>query len=708
MKRKKQLLCLILALACVLQSAAFATTYSFILKDSTEYSLARPNNTGIEKDVKFSFDDEGASKPLPTAQKTGYGYNGWTYSSGVASEHSTTKEITKTWIDDNYLSYCNFTIKLFPVFGRWVEWNFENGDTAHRDFVPGYIDGYSENTFELTNEYLKIGKKTMNDFDATEKTKAGYTFSHWSDTQNGTNDVFANYEQEYKFGSDSTVTVSNDGGVVKLYAVWNENTYGLEYLNVFTDATNSNPTTYKKSELRTNPLVLSAPSKDGYLFGGWYQTVENGGTTLGNKVETVTGTSTEYNPWKLYATWKYKLKEDSIAGYVNETITPLTLELDDASMTGATIALAAGSTLPAGLTFENGVISGTPTESFNGTVKFDVTATRTDGIAVDGAEVSINIGTRSHGGGGSAVKRYTVKFETNGAGNVAKQTILKNGKVTEPKALVKEGYDFAGWYTDEEFSKKYDFSSKVTSNFTLYAKWKAADDNNDNDNNNGGDVVDNGNDNNGNGNNGNNENDNNNNGNGNNGNNGGNANGNPFNDVSEDDWFYDDVKYVNGNGFMNGTSSTAFSPNAVVTRGMFVTVIWRMAGKPAVEKKVIFDDVALNAYYADAVIWAKQNGLINGVSETEFAPNDKITREQMATILYRYANYKGYDTTQGGMKIREFEDFESISDYALAPMTWAVNAGIMNGKTLNMINPKDFATRAEAAAAIRKFAALKK
>lgn len=108
-------------------------------------------------------------------------------------------------------------------------------------------------------------------------------------------------------------------------------------------------------------------------------------------------------------------------------------------------------------------------------------------------------------------------------------------------------------------------------------------------------------------------------------------------------------------------------------------------------------------YYANAVNWAQQNGIVNGVTETEFAPDDNITREQMAAIMFRYAQHKGKDTTQGGMAIREFSDYEAISDYALNAMTWAVNTKLITGKGENTLAPQDNATRAETAAILQRY-----
>ena len=178
---------------------------------------------------------------------------------------------------------------------------------------------------------------------------------------------------------------------------------------------------------------------------------------------------------------------------------------------------------------------------------------------------------------------------------------------------------------------------------------------------------------------------------------------NNFSDVKESDWFYDTVKYAGKNGIMNGVSETEFAPNQTLTRAMLVTILYRVEGSPRLNSDSKFTDVGPSEWYSAPVIWAAENGIVNGVTETEFAPNQAITREQIAAIMYRYANVKGYDTTQGGMAVREFEDYESISSWAKEAMQWAVNTKLISGKTATTVNPLDAATRAESATIIMRF-----
>ena len=141
----------------------------------------------------------------------------------------------------------------------------------------------------------------------------------------------------------------------------------------------------------------------------------------------------------------------------------------------------------------------------------------------------------------------------------------------------------------------------------------------------------------------------------------------PFEDVSTADWFADAVQYMLDNGMMNGVTETTFAPNATTTRGMIVTMLHRLEGEPSAAASA-FTDVAAGSYYADAVAWAAANGIVDGVSETSFAPDNAITREQMAAILYRYAEYKDYDTAVGGMSLAEYTDADQISSYAVTAM----------------------------------------
>ena len=279
--------------------------------------------------------------------------------------------------------------------------------------------------------------------------------------------------------------------------------------------------------------------------------------------------------------------------------------------------------------------------------------------------------TGGGGGGGGVVAptTYTVKFETNGGSEIANVKVDRNKTLTKPTNPTKDGYTFDSWYTDKEFKTAYDFDTKVTKAITLYAKWteKAVEPTEPTNPTNPNEWK------------------------------------NPFTDVKLGDWFFDSVKYAEQNGLMNGTTDTTFAPNDNLTRAMLVTILYRAEGEPAVNKSIPFGDVDMGGYYANAVIWAKQNNIVSGHTENEFAPNDNITREQIATIIYRYAQYKGVAPV-GAWAIRlDYADIADVADYAGAGVMYCTKDKIMTGKGDNMFCPKDNATRAEIAAILQRF-----
>lgn len=280
----------------------------------------------------------------------------------------------------------------------------------------------------------------------------------------------------------------------------------------------------------------------------------------------------------------------------------------------------------------------------------------------------------------SETVRYTVKFDTGGGKIITSQTVIKNNRATEPKTPAKDGFIFDGWYTDSQCTARYNFNTQVTGNITLYAKWTAEETEKPGENpkeeqeeqkeDEQKPQADNW--------------------------------KNPFTDVTESDWFFDGVKYISENGLMSGMDDTEFAPNLTLTRGMLVTVLYRLSGETAVNKGIPFADVTAGSYYADAVSWAQQNKIILGISETEFAPDENITREQIAVILYRFAEFMGYDISAGA-DISAYADYNEITGYALSAMRYAVGSGLMKGKTETTLNPKDNATRAEIAAILGRF-----
>lgn len=175
-----------------------------------------------------------------------------------------------------------------------------------------------------------------------------------------------------------------------------------------------------------------------------------------------------------------------------------------------------------------------------------------------------------------------------------------------------------------------------------------------------------------------------------------------FNDVSANAWYAESVQFVSDNGLMVGIGDRRFDPDGKISRGMLVTILYRMEGAPAVSVGKSFKDVKRGAYYESAVIWASENNIVYGYSTKKFGPDDDITREQLAAMLYRYRDYKHGDVTANG-DLRRFQDAEKVSSYALNAMLWANTKGLIIGTNTTMLSPKDTATRAQAATIIMRY-----
>lgn len=264
---------------------------------------------------------------------------------------------------------------------------------------------------------------------------------------------------------------------------------------------------------------------------------------------------------------------------------------------------------------------------------------------------------KKYSSGGASLASYKVTFDTNGGSSMESVKVMANKTLSKPDEPIKEGYVFDGWYTDKELTSEYDFSTRVSKNLNLYAKWKEAD------------YTD--------------------------------EYHNPFIDVGENDWYYDVVRYVYENGLMTGITDNRFGPNLDVTRAMFIAVLYRIEKYPESFSSP-FTDLKKGEYYENAVNWGYENGVVQGISDTEYAPEMTIRREQMAAMLYRYAGYKGYDTTFDKAAAQKFSDSEKISEYAVPAMNWAVENGLFYGKENNVLDPLSNVTRAEAAAILKR------
>ena len=175
----------------------------------------------------------------------------------------------------------------------------------------------------------------------------------------------------------------------------------------------------------------------------------------------------------------------------------------------------------------------------------------------------------------------------------------------------------------------------------------------------------------------------------------------PFTDVSVSDWFYEAVRYVYDRGLMNGITSTTFGPNRTTERGMIVTILYRLEGEPTVGAST-FSDVASNFYYTDAIAWAAENDIVNGYPDGTFRPGQAITRQEMATILYRYASYRGYDVSASA-SLSGYTDAAQVGAYAADAMAWANATGLVTGTTVTTLTPTGGATRAQVATILMRF-----
>ena len=284
-----------------------------------------------------------------------------------------------------------------------------------------------------------------------------------------------------------------------------------------------------------------------------------------------------------------------------------------------------------------------------------------ESVSADVTKLTAKFAGGSGGGGGSrkpSVTYYTLHFETNGGSAITDMREANNTRISLTKYVpTRQGHTFIGWYSDRSLTNQVSEVS-LTKNMTVYAGWRA-DENPDI-------VV------------------------------------NPFTDVSEKDWFYNDAMFVYKNGLMLGTSKTLFSPHGTVTRGMMATILWRMEGSLAPKGENSFTDVEAGMWYTDAITWTAENGIFAGYSKDKFGPDDPITREQLTAIFYRYADYKGYKLTVTG-NLDKFEDADKITDYAKTVMQWAVGNGLIKGKSENLLDPQGTATRAEIAAMLHRF-----
>ena len=391
-------------------------------------------------------------------------------------------------------------------------------------------------------------------------------------------------------------------------------------------------------------IILTATPNTGYHFKEWK--VMSGGVTIENNKFTMPSANVEV---------KAIFEKDAPPAPTEFTITVTSGDNGTASASHAKAVVGTEITLTA-----------TPNKGYHfkewQVISGGVTI-KDDKFTMPSANVEVKaIFEKDTGGGGGGynppVTYYTLRFETGGGSDIPSVQGTYNTYIDLTKYVPTwRGHTFIGWYSERSLMNKVS-GVYLTKDMTVYAGWRVDE--------NPGTGV------------------------------------NPFTDISEKDWFYGDVMFVYENGLMLGTSKTLFSPYGTATRGMMATILWRMEGSPAPKGKNSFTDVEAGKWYADAITWTAENGIFAGYGKDKFGPDDPITREQLAAIFYRYADYKGYDLTVKG-NLDKFKDADKITDYAKTAMQWAVGSGLMKGKSGNLLDPQGTATRAEIAAMLHRF-----
>ena len=412
-------------------------------------------------------------------------------------------------------------------------------------------------------------------------------------------------------------------------------------ITVKTDSNGTASASHAKAVVGTEITLIATP-KTGYHFKEWE--VISGGVTISNNKFTMPNGN---------VTIKAIFEEDAPPAPAEFTV------IFDGN---------GGTPSVGSMTTTNRKLTSLPSASRSGSYSFDGWYTEKSGgtkittATVFSAKTTVYAHWTYTGGGGGGynppVTYYTLRFETGGGSDIPSVQGTYNTYIDLTKYVPTwRGHTFIGWYSERSLTNKVS-GVYLTKDMTVYALWRV-------DENPG-------------------------------------TGANPFTDVSEKDWFYSDVMFVYENGLMLGTSKTLFSPHGTATRGMMATILWRMEGSPVPKGKNSFTDVEAEKWYADAITWTAENGIFAGYGKDKFGPDDPITREQLAAIFYRYADYKGYDLTVKG-NLDKFKDADKITDYAKTAMQWAVGSGLVKGKSGNLLDPQGTATRAEIAAMLHRF-----
>ena len=430
-------------------------------------------------------------------------------------------------------------------------------------------------------------------------------------------------------------------------------------------------------EKETATFTVEATGSD--LSYQWQQSTDNGKNWTDiadetNATYTIATTTTDMNDWQYRCVVKNSIDEvtsDAATLTVNAIPTyTITVKND-----GHGTASASSTTAKAG---EQITLTATPNSGYrfagwissDGGSFADASSARTT-FTMPAKDTTITANWKKKSSGGS-VFFWDLKFDTNGGSKIDTVTEWEYSTIDLDEYVPKkEGYKFVGWYADEDLTKKID-EVYLTKDTTVYAKWEKIEE----------EVPE-----------------------------------EPeeveeteetetisFKDVKENDWFYEAVSYAVENGLMSGMSEDIFAPNTPLTREMLAVVLYNVEEQPESTEANTFTDVKGDMWYTDAILWANENGIVAGYDNGAYGVGDLITREQFAAILYRYAQFKGYDVSIGAdTNILSYADAFAISEYAYPAMQWACGAGIMSGNDDGTLNPQGKATRAEAAAMLMNF-----
>ena len=470
-----------------------------------------------------------------------------------------------------------------------------------------------------------------------------YSFANWNTASDGSG-------QSYTDGQTVNNLTDVNDGVVTLYAQWTPIYSVTLHANGGIIADGKDVSSYQQG------IGAVLPSSDditrtGYTFGGWYDNEQ----CDGNAVTEIT--SEDVGNKVFWAKWIPNSYQ------VNVTVEPVdggTVSGEGTYDTDQLVTLTA--TPNSKYRFSRWEVMSSGTAVQNNTLTFNMPA----------ENVTVKAVFERKSSGGGSVFFWDLKFDTNGGSKIDTVTEWEFSTIDLDEYVPeKEGYKFAGWYADKDFDKKID-EVYLTEDTTVYAKWEKIEEEVPEEPEETEEIKE--------------------------------TETISFKDVKESDWFYKAVSYAVENGLMSGMSEDAFAPNTPLTREMLAVVLYNVEGQPESTSVNPFADVKADMWYTDAILWANANGIVVGYDNGAYGVGDLITREQFAAILYRYAQFKGYDVSVGAdTNILSYADALIISEYAYPAMQWACGAGIMGGMDDGTLMPQGKATRAEAATMLMNF-----